>query len=129
MRTLPVLLLILFTPVFLQAQTSKDKPGVEVPPADIGATTIEARKQEQLKTAGQLKVFHDFTFSDRLADTGITFRHFIVDDAGRHYKPVHYDHGNGRRGIPDRNCRIETVDGAAVRGGHVRVGVRADRLA
>jgi len=34
-------------------------------------------------------------FTDRLAESGITFKHGIVDDAGRTYKGVHYDHGNG----------------------------------
>jgi ectoine hydroxylase len=42
--------------------------------------------------AGRL---HDFQFTDRLAESGITFRHRIVDDAGRTYKAAHYDHGNG----------------------------------
>ena len=27
--------------------------------------------------------------------SGITFRHRIVDDAGKTYKAAHYDHGNG----------------------------------
>ena len=39
--------------------------------------------------------FHDFQFTDRLAESGITFRHRIVDDAGKTYKAAHYDHGNG----------------------------------
>ena len=39
--------------------------------------------------------FHDFQFTDRVAESGITFRHRIVDDAGRTYKAAHYDHGNG----------------------------------
>ena len=40
-------------------------------------------------------MFHDFQFTDRIADSGITFRHRIVDDAGKTYKAAHYDHGNG----------------------------------
>ena len=39
--------------------------------------------------------FHDFQFTDRLSASGITFRHRIVDDAGKTYKAAHYDHGNG----------------------------------
>jgi hypothetical protein len=39
--------------------------------------------------------FHDFQFTDRVAESGITFKHVIVDDAGRTYKAAHYDHGNG----------------------------------
>jgi len=30
-----------------------------------------------------------------LKESGITFVHHIVEDAGRHYKAVHYDHGTG----------------------------------
>jgi hypothetical protein len=85
----------LFSGVFLSAQENDKKAVVEIPPTDIGASTLEARKKEQLQTVDQFKVFHDFTFSDKLVESGITFRHQIVDDAGKHYKPVHYDHGNG----------------------------------
>ena len=37
------------------------------------------------------------TSSSRIVsiESGITFRHRIVDDAGKTYKAVHYDHGNG----------------------------------
>ncbi|HVH69294.1 MAG TPA: CRTAC1 family protein [Gemmatimonadales bacterium] len=40
-------------------------------------------------------VMHDFRFSDRRAASGITFENRIVDDAGKAYKKVHYDHGTG----------------------------------
>lgn len=40
-------------------------------------------------------VFAGFQFRDRQAESGITFRHRIVDDAGKTYKAVHYDHGSG----------------------------------
>ena len=30
-----------------------------------------------------------------LSESGISFRHRIVDDAGKTYKAAHYDHGNG----------------------------------
>ena len=40
-------------------------------------------------------VFHDFRFTDRRTESGILFRHRIVDDAGKTYKAAHYDHGNG----------------------------------
>ena len=43
----------------------------------------------------QFTVFHQFQFSDRIKESGITFVHHIVEDAGKHYKAVHYDHGNG----------------------------------
>ena len=77
------------------AQVATDKPKAEVPPSDIGADTLAARKEAQLQTTGKFKVFHNFQFSDHLAESGITFVHRIVDDGGKQYKPVHYDHGNG----------------------------------
>ena len=68
---------------------------VRFPNPDVGADTLEARKQAQLETASQFAVFHDFQFTDRVKESGITFVHHIVEDAGKHYKAVHYDHGNG----------------------------------
>jgi len=49
----------------------------------------------RLQTAGAATTVarHDFTFTDRREASGIRFVHRIVDDAGRRYKPVHYDHG------------------------------------
>ncbi len=91
-----VFLILFFSSVSsLGAQDPKSKAVVEMPPTDIGASTLEARKLGQQQTVGRFKVFHDFIFSDRLAESGITFRHQIVDDAGKNYKPIHYDHGNG----------------------------------
>jgi len=40
-------------------------------------------------------VQHDFHFADRRQRSGITFLNRIVDDAGKAYKKVHYDHGTG----------------------------------
>ena len=53
------------------------------------------RKEAQWRTVDKFSVFYDFQFTDRVAESGIRFQHHIVDDAGRDYKPVHYDHGNG----------------------------------
>jgi enediyne biosynthesis protein E4 len=80
---------------FAFPQETREKAVAEVPPKDIGATTLESRKAAQLKTVHKFKVFYEFQFSDRVAESGITFRHQIVDDAGKSYKPIHYDHGNG----------------------------------
>ena len=65
------------------------------PENDEGVAALPARKQAQLATASQLTVFHGFQFADRLPESGITFRNEAVDDSGREYKMVHYDHGNG----------------------------------
>jgi enediyne biosynthesis protein E4 len=70
-------------------------PVIHVPAHDERAAALPARKAAQEKTRGEFGVFTGFTFTDRQPESGITFRHHIVDDAGKHYKAVHYDHGNG----------------------------------
>jgi hypothetical protein len=65
-------------------------------PADLRDTTwLDERGAAQIKAAAGEKVFHDFQFADRLAESGITFVHRTLEDAARAYKAVHYDHGNG----------------------------------
>ena len=56
---------------------------------------LDERREAQQQMAGEIGVFHDFRFSDEVEASGITFEHRIVDDAGRNWKPNHYDHGNG----------------------------------
>jgi enediyne biosynthesis protein E4 len=68
---------------------------VRTPTPDVGVDAFAARKQTQIEAVGQFRVFHQFQFADQLQASGITFVHHIVDDAGKHYKAVHYDHGNG----------------------------------
>ena len=64
--------------------------------ADLQSTPwLERLAAAQLKASAGLAAFHNFQFTDRLAESGITFTHGIVDDAGKVYKAVHYDHGNG----------------------------------
>ncbi|HAM71825.1 MAG TPA: hypothetical protein DCM86_09300, partial [Verrucomicrobiales bacterium] len=55
---------------------------------------LEARATRQLEETRELQAFHGFRFSDRRGESGITFRNQVVDDAGRHWTPAHYDHGN-----------------------------------
>lgn len=62
---------------------------------DLVSQTLARRKQKQLSSSGQLKVYHDFQFTDRLLESGIRFIHRIADDSGKNWIPVHYDHGNG----------------------------------
>jgi len=68
---------------------------INVPPTDSGADTLETRGQAERASVGRFKVFHGFRFTDRQPESGITFAHQIVDDAGKTYKAAHYDHGNG----------------------------------
>ena len=56
---------------------------------------MSQRRDDQLATRNRFEVFYDFTFEDAQPESGMTFLHRIVDDAGKNYKPVHYDHGNG----------------------------------
>ena len=76
-----------------QGQPAEDV--VHIPPVLVDESWVEPRRQAQLRTIGDFDVFHDFQFTDRVAESGITFVHRIVSDAGRNYKAVHYDHGNG----------------------------------
>ena len=89
--------ILFLTAVFTGAGTSWPQPPRQVPvPADIlDPSWLESRRQEQLATTDRFHVFHDFTFTDRLEESGIRFRHRVVADAGKTHKPVHYDHGNG----------------------------------
>jgi hypothetical protein len=81
--------------VALSAAAAAQLRQVRTPDPDIGVTTLNARAQAQRATVDQFKVVYDFQFADRVKESGITFVHRIVDDAGVFYKPVHYDHGNG----------------------------------
>jgi enediyne biosynthesis protein E4 len=73
------------------------QPGRQVryPARDAGVDSLASRAQAQKQAAGQIAVFHQFQFEDGLKESGITFVHRIVDDAGLLYKKVHYDHGSG----------------------------------
>jgi enediyne biosynthesis protein E4 len=55
---------------------------------------LEVRKERQIAGASNSSVRADFTFRDGLSASGITFRHKVVDEAGKNFKPNHYDHGN-----------------------------------
>ncbi|MEM1179090.1 MAG: FG-GAP-like repeat-containing protein [Acidobacteriota bacterium] len=70
-------------------------PGVAFPPDALNPSWIEPRQKEQIESASSIGVFHGFRFTDRRQESGILFENRVVDDAGRDYKGVHYDHGNG----------------------------------
>src|SRR5207244_3465621 len=55
--------------------------------------SLEARKERQLRAAERNGAFHDFRFNDALSASGITFRHQVVAEAGKEFKPNPYDHG------------------------------------
>ncbi len=70
-------------------------PDVPFPAEVMSPPWLEGRIKAQWATADKIAAFHDFAFVDRLPESGITFRHGIVDDAGPNDKASHYDHGNG----------------------------------
>jgi len=93
---LGLLALPLLTATFVTRGGVRESPApVRFPNPDIGVDSLPARKKAQLETVNQFKVFYQFQLVDKLKESGITFVHHIEEDAGRHYKPVHYDHGNG----------------------------------
>jgi len=65
------------------------------PVATVGPPWLLARAQQEVEQAARSPAFHDFRFTDRREASGITFENRIVDDAGKAYKKVHYDHGSG----------------------------------
>ncbi|MEE8522363.1 MAG: VCBS repeat-containing protein, partial [Thermoanaerobaculia bacterium] len=97
---LAFLVLVSFVPTPpIAAQTADEAPKQRkrllVPPDVGGGEALKARAAAQFESLAELEAFYFFKFNDRTAESGISFRHRIVDDAGRDYKMVHYDHGNG----------------------------------
>jgi hypothetical protein len=77
------------------AHTQGRPPQFRYPETDVGIDTLPARRAAQIAAAAGYGVFHDFHFTDGLAASGITFVNRAVDDVTKHYRPNHYDHGNG----------------------------------
>ncbi len=95
-RSLLVALPLLAAALLVPGGISSDStPEVRYPDPDIGVDSLAARRKAQMDTADEFKVFFQFHFTDALKNSGITFIHHMVDDAGIDYKPVHYDHGTG----------------------------------
>ena len=55
---------------------------------------LARRAQFQAQAGARSAVFHGFQFTNVIVRSGITFLNQPVDDAGRDYKAVQYDHGN-----------------------------------
>ncbi|MFK7911415.1 MAG: FG-GAP-like repeat-containing protein [Akkermansiaceae bacterium] len=68
-----------------------------VVPDEIEKTKVwmKSRGADQIASKGKIDAPVDFKFSDQQEQSGIDFRHYIVDCAGKNYKAAHYDHGNG----------------------------------
>ena len=95
MKTAAALLTALVTVVAAQV-AQRDSTIRYVPDDLLDASGWLRRFAAAQRTAvAGVSAFHDFQFTNRVAESGITFKHGIVDDAGRTYKAAHYDHGNG----------------------------------
>ena len=94
---LSAFLAVTFTGIFATSHGAQDTtlPEVRYPKLDEGLDTLPARKQAQLDSASQFKVFYQFHFTDELKQSGITFRHHAVPYAREQYMRVHCDHGSG----------------------------------
>ncbi|HEV2348791.1 MAG TPA: CRTAC1 family protein [Terriglobia bacterium] len=89
------LLLSAITLLILAGASGQSPVQVFFPNPDAGVDSIAARKKAQEQTVNQFKVFYQFHFTDKVKESGITFVHHAEEDAAKHYKSVHYDHGNG----------------------------------
>ena len=90
------LLLNAQTPTSRAGQSASSNVTIRYVPDDVRETSwLRRLAADQAKALSGVSTFHDFQFTDRLAASGITFKHRIVDDAGKTYKAAHYDHGNG----------------------------------
>src|SRR6202166_125451 len=78
----------------LAAQESAP-PVVPFPQNDPGLAALAARKKAQLESVNQFKVFYQFHFTDKLKESGITFREHATLYSTSDYMAVHYDHGTG----------------------------------
>ncbi|MBY0488215.1 MAG: CRTAC1 family protein [Gemmatimonadaceae bacterium] len=78
-----------------RATRSTTTVSADSPAADSTPDWLRSHAVEERLFATNSAAFNGFTFTDRQAESGITFRHEIVDDAGKTYKAVHYDHGQG----------------------------------
>ncbi|MFW6175697.1 MAG: CRTAC1 family protein [Acidobacteriota bacterium] len=77
------------------SRAAEERPLIATPSLDPGAQSLSRRAADQRRAVESSGLSLGFGFRDRVEESGITFRHRIVDDAGRNYKMVHYDHGNG----------------------------------
>ena len=56
---------------------------------------FQQRAISQVNALAVTKLYFQFSFSDRVVESGITFRNWVTPDGGKELKPSHYDHGNG----------------------------------
>jgi len=79
----------------LLAQNEDGVTRIAQPRLILNPPNLDPRAKAQLATAAEFGVFNQFSFSDHIRESGITFQHRVVEDAAKTYKAVHYDHGTG----------------------------------
>ena len=92
MNRFPLLIAACYGVVAVEAQSLKP---LYVPPEISDPPWLEDRRAGQRTAAEQFDVFHQFSFFDQLEQSGIRFRNQITEESGKHWLPIHYDHGNG----------------------------------
>ena len=75
--------------------SASDRSKIFFPPEVANPEWIESRRDRQLNTRSRFKVNADFTLTDQLVKSQITFANISTEDTGKRYKASHYDHGNG----------------------------------
>ena len=93
--SLPIVIRFICLLVFVLPSSRPSRAAEESSVHAITLKLLEERKRQQLAAAQKAQAFYGFQFSDRIVESNIRFVHQIVDDAGKDYKAVHYDHGNG----------------------------------
>ena len=78
-----------------RAQEAATPVEMRVPPIDEGVKVLGPRKIQQMQTRADFGVYNDFSFTDEVEASGITFVHKVTLDNTVDMKPVHYDHANG----------------------------------
>lgn len=76
-------------------QSADAKRAAEASVPDSAPDWLRLHATEERMLATGSSAFSAFSFTDQQASSGLAFRHEIVDDAGKAYKAVHYDHGQG----------------------------------
>ena len=65
------------------------------PRTERSTAWLVERARQEAELAARSQTVYDFRFTDQRQASGITFESRVVDDAGKAYKLVHYDHGFG----------------------------------
>jgi hypothetical protein len=84
-------LILVPTLILMQSCGPAKTPAPALPPGT--PEWLVARATEEHDSLTRSDVMHDFRFTDALPQSGIQFVNRFVDDVGKNYKAIHYDHG------------------------------------